>query len=715
MSAALSGRDSLVVLPTGGGKSLCYQAPAVATGKTTVVVSPLISLMKDQVDSLRAIGIEALQIDSMQSEQERRQARSRILAGDVPLVYVSPSRLLLSSFQDLLHRVEVASFVIDEAHCISHWGHDFWPEYRRLHEIRSLFPQAALHAFTATATERVRRDIVEQLRLRDPEVLVGDFDRPNLTYRVVPRYQLTEQVCEVIERHQGEAGIIYCIRRKDVESLADELKSRGYDAVAYHAGLSNETRKLAQERFSSERSDIIVATVAFGMGIDRSNVRFVMHTGMPKSIEHYQQETGRAGRDGLEAECLLLYSGADPILWKSIVERSASEREVSPEVVHSSFRHIDDMSGFCRSAICRHRALVAYFGQKYLNDSCRACDLCLGETAMVPDGQTIAQKILSCVARTQQRFGVTHIVEVLRGSNTEKIRSLGHDQLSTFGLLREKSKEEIRDWVYQLVSDGIIDQEGIEYPVLRLNGASREVMKGNKLVSLAQMVIRKRERADGVSWQGVDRGLFETLRQLRRRTAEEKGFAPFIVFSDATLREIARVRPATLERLRTVSGVGDVKLRTYGEQFVNAVNEYYLSHPVPEGEGIGDLPVRAISVSPERRPTAERLLAMRMFSEGASIEAVIAATQRTRGTVFGYLADFVNERIPPSLLPWVSEDTRLRVEECARRVGTDRLKPIFAGLDEEVGYEEIRVVLARMATRIATAGALAPDHSQLPS
>ncbi|MEA2463950.1 MAG: ATP-dependent helicase RecQ, partial [Acidobacteriota bacterium] len=371
MLAALTGRDSLVVMPTGGGKSLCFQAPALLSDSVTVVVSPLISLMKDQVDGLLANGIVAAQMNSSQSSSDVKATERELFAKRLKLLFVSPERLAMPGFRDLLHRANVKTFAIDEAHCISHWGHDFRPEYRQLRMLRDEFPEASMHAYTATATPEVREDIARQLGLREPAVLVGDFDRPNLTYRVLPRQDESKQVIDVIERHRGEAGIIYCTRRKDVDALAEKLRKRGQNVVAYHAGLSQEERRDAQDKFSTEKCDLVVATVAFGMGIDRSNVRFVLHTAMPKSIEHYQQESGRAGRDGLEAECVLLYSGADFMTWKSMITDTATD----PEYVKSAIRHLNDIDRYCSGAACRHKALVEYFGQPFDSGPCNACDI----------------------------------------------------------------------------------------------------------------------------------------------------------------------------------------------------------------------------------------------------------------------------------------------------------------------------------------------------
>ena len=576
MLAGLGARDSLVVMPTGGGKSLCYQAPAVLQSSVTVVVSPLISLMKDQVDGLVACGVPAAQMNSSQDSLELRAVEHEVLRGETKLLFVSPERLAMPRFRDLIRRAGVKTFAIDEAHCISHWGHDFRPEYRQLRTLREEFPDASMHAYTATATPAVRRDIALQLGLRDPLVLVGDFDRPNLTYRVLPRHDEAKQVLDVIERHRGEAGIIYCIRRRDVDALADKLQSRGFNALAYHAGLSQDERRAAQDAFSNEKCDLVVATVAFGMGIDRSNVRFVLHTAMPKSVEHYQQESGRAGRDGLEAECVLLYSGADPVLWKTMLRTEDGD----PEHAQSLLRHLNDMDRYCSGAICRHRALVEYFGQPFPAEGCNACDICLGETEEVADALTVAQKIVSCVYRVRESFGVAHVVSVLRGEDTEKVRDRGHDQLSTYALLKGQSRHDVREWVYQLIAQGFLAQSDGEYPVLRLGARSKEVLRGTAEVRLRQPAVRKKDPSSGAARHLLpatrgegeyDRRLFEALRTWRRGEAEERGVPPYIIFSDRTLRELARVRPATLYELRGVYGIGDAKLEAFGNAVVRVI------------------------------------------------------------------------------------------------------------------------------------------------
>ncbi len=592
--AVLEGRDSLVVLPTGGGKSLCYQAPAVVRDGVTIVVSPLISLMKDQVDGLKESGVAAVRLDSSISLEERLAAARDIRQGTVRLVFVSPERLIQSDLWELFEDVRVNAVAIDEAHCISQWGHDFRPEYRQLHLLKEMFSGASIHAYTATATERVRRDILEQLDLVNPEVLVGNFDRPNLTYRVVPRRgELLKQVQEVLARHKGEGGIVYCISRNEVNTLTAQLVAAGVKAMPYHAGLTSSERSATQDAFLDEACDVVVATVAFGMGIDRSNVRFVLHSGMPKSLEHYQQETGRAGRDGLEAECVLLHSGQDFFTWKGLMEKAARESQSDRMHLDSSLQHLSEMWRYCRSPICRHKALVNYFGQEHEKESCGACDHCLGETISLTDADLVAQKIISCVARMKGSYGINHLVSVLRGDNNARVKERGHDQLSTHGLLKDRDTNDLRDWVYQLIGQGALSQIEIEssfgrpIPVVRLNQTSMQVMKGERSIRLMQPVRGKKStkaasagaQKGDEGWLDVDRDLFEDLRTLRKEIADKIGMPPYIVFHDATLREFARLRPSTLEAMRQISGVGDAKLRNFGEQFRDRISDFYHGQP----------------------------------------------------------------------------------------------------------------------------------------
>ncbi len=701
MRAVMDGRDSLIVLPTGGGKSLCYQAPAVLRGDTIVVVSPLISLMKDQVDSLRACGIQAAQIDSSLSLEDRWVHESALRRGEIRLLFVAPERLVMPGFQQILREIGVRTFAIDEAHCISHWGHDFRPEYRQLGQLKALFPGASVHAYTATATRQVQQDIVNQLGLSNPEILLGDFDRPNLTYRVLPRCDLMQQVREVLDRHQGEAGIIYCIRRKDVDALTAKLNELGYKSLPYHAGMETMERRATQDAFATEQCNLIVATVAFGMGIDRSNIRFIIHAAMPKSVEHYQQETGRAGRDGLEAECVLLHSGEDFMLWKAVTEKSAQEAEIPPEFLANAVRHLRDMDRFCRFAQCRHQALVEYFGQTYPGKSCQACDLCLTDDdgPGVPDSQVIAQKILSCVARVKERFGINHIAQVLHGADTDAVRSRGHDRLSTYGLLKEHDRLVIQDWIRQLVGQGVLVLEGDEYPILRLNDASWGIMKGQRSVSLGQPVVRERlakSRADTASWEGVDRDLFEALRRERLRLAETRQVLPYLIFSDATLRELARFRPSSLQKMHLVYGIGEVKLRDFGETILELIQQHCQSRNL--SMDVSTKPVQRDPAPPtSNRPNPSRDLAFNLFRQGSAIEDVMHQTGRGRSTVVDYLCEFIRLQPGVSVSTWLADDVYQKIEVAAKQVGIERLKPIFIALEEKVSYDEIRIAVAHLA------------------
>ncbi|MDH3404741.1 MAG: DNA helicase RecQ [Acidobacteriota bacterium] len=574
MAAVLAGRDSLLVLPTGGGKSLCFQAPALLTEGLAVVVSPLISLMKDQVDGLAGQGVPAAFYNSSLDAGERAAVERALAGGALRLLYVAPERLAgdgSAGFLDLLERAGVAFFAVDEAHCISQWGHAFRPEYRLLGGLRERFPEASVHAYTATATPRVRHDIVEQLRLRDPEVLVGSFDRPNLTYRVFPRSDLAARLKTVLARHHGEGGIVYCNSRKQVESLAARLADWGSRAVAYHAGLDGDTRSRRQEAFAREEVDVVVATVAFGMGIDRSNVRFVVHAGAPRSIEHYQQETGRAGRDGLPAECVLFYSPADFAAWRGLLESGGEWDEHARRLLNA-------MQRFAAATRCRHRQLLEYFGETCAGSDCAACDWCLGELELVAEPVVLAQKILSCVVRLEQRWGMGRLVDVLRGRGSDKITAAGHDRLSTFGLLAELSIGELRGYVDQLLDGGFLRQAGREYPVLQLTDQGAELLRGRAECRLYRQERPRKVKAKTAKrpaaaedWAGVDLELFEALREVRLDIARERKVPPYVVFHDSVLRDMARYRPATPADLLEIRGVGEKKAQDPGPRFLDLI------------------------------------------------------------------------------------------------------------------------------------------------
>lgn len=692
--AGLDHRDSLVVMPTGGGKSLCYQVPPVLGNRTDVVVSPLISLMKDQVDGLRQCGYPAAALHSGMTMDAVRQVEREILDGRVRLVFAAPERIVGAGMQRLLERMNVRAFAIDEAHCISHWGHDFRPEYRQLAALKERFPKASFHAYTATATPRVRRDIVELLSLRDPAVLIGVFDRPNLVYRIVPRVDVYGQVLEAVRRHAGEAAIVYCVSRKDTEEMAAWLQENKIKAAFYHAGMEKEDRQKTQEAFAEEKLDVVVATVAFGMGIDRSNVRCVIHAAMPKSVEHYQQETGRAGRDGLEAECVLFYSAADVVKWEGLIDRGAENAEQPEQVTKAARGLLREMQGICSGSRCRHKALSEYFGQGYERERCGACDVCLEELEVVPDSTVLAQKILSCVARVDERFGAGHVADVLLGANTEMIRKCRHEQLSTYGLVKEMDKKALMNLIYQMVDGGLLERTPGDRPILKLNDSSWRVLRKQEEVRLLRSKVEgvKKTKVEEVSWEGVDKGLFEELRKLRREFATQEGVSAFVIFSDATLRELARVRPGSLDSLARTRGIGGRKVETYGRDFLAAITSYCREHGAAMDQAPG-----VESPPPRRVPQAARM-AFGMFAKGASIESVMQSMDRARSTTCEYLAEYIRHERPASIERWVSPDVYKLVAGKAESSEAGRLKPIYESLDGEVSYDEIRLVMTHLVT-----------------
>ncbi len=707
MRSVVEGRDSVVVLPTGGGKSLCFQAPALAMDGVAVVLSPLISLMKDQIDALSDNGVAAASVNSAMPPAERLRVANEVRAGRLKLLYMSPERLMNERTLDFLREQTVSFFAIDEAHCISDWGHDFRPEYRMLRALKETFPNVGVHAYTATATPRVREDIARELHLHEPEFLVGSFDRPNLQYRVVRRNDVYRQMRDVIDRFPDDSGIIYCIRRADVDELCARLRAEGLAALPYHAGLSDEERRANQDAFINDRCRIVVATVAFGMGIDKSNVRYVLHAAAPKSLEAYQQESGRAGRDSLEAECWLFWSPQDFQVWRRI------QQELPKEAYDIAMQVLQGIDRYCSSLECRHRLLVRHFGQDLPREDCGACDVCLGDVQLVEDRQVLAQKIISCVLRLKESFGAEHTALVLVGSQDEKVLSRRHDSLSTYGLLQQHDKRHVRDWIEQLLSQGYLERVG-DYNVLQVTPTGWEVIRGTRTPMLAKPHVRvrksrKAERAatgpsagaiDHGSWEGVDRPLFDALRKLRRQKADEKGLPPFIIFGDATLRDMARRRPSSLAAMRHVHGVGDKKLADYGAEFVALIVEHCQSNQLPlddpaefQDDTFDDLPETPAPEPESRSNSKTKSAAFALFATGKSIEEVQQATGRARSTTFQYLAEFVQEHHITDLSPWLDDATFARICQTGLKVGTERLKPIFEALDGQVPYDEIRLAL----------------------
>jgi len=685
MGCVLNSRDSVVVLPTGGGKSLCFQAPAMCMSGMAVVVSPLISLMKDQVDSLKNCGVPSAFINSSLSLEEKRSVAADIRQGKIKLIYVAPERLVQDNFITFLKQTKLSFIAVDEAHCISAWGHDFRPEYRELRILKKAFPGISIHAYTATATDHVRSDISQELSLAEPEILVGSFDRPNLVYTVTHRSNKLKQIRSVIDRHKSESGIIYCIRRKDVDDLCAVLTDEGYKALPYHAGMSDEDRKKNQEAFIKEEVDTIVATVAFGMGIDKSNVRYVIHAGMPKSLEHYQQETGRAGRDGLEAECCLFYSNGDFNTWQTILSDS------EPDVMEIALGKLRDMYDFCVNGTCRHKAIVSYFGQELDKESCDACDVCLNQVELLDDPLIISQKILSCVARLKGRFNAGHIGRVLVGSKDQRILQFGHDKLTTWGILSDEGSQSVRIWIDQLISQGYLQREG-EFNAISITDKGWQSLKGEDTPSLLKPAEKaeKQSRISSDSWEGVDMGLFNVLRTLRREKADEQNVPAFIVFSDTALRDMTRRRPSTLGGFLNVSGVGQKKCETYGDDFIRAIIDYCTENSV-EMDSKLRITTPIIEQDKDSNPSVIKQRAFNLFKKGLSVKEVAQSIGRALSTIYGYLEEYIKREGITDPSQWISSEINARILEAIESVGMDRLKPIFEFFNGEISYDLIRI------------------------
>lgn len=577
IEAIMSGRDSLTVLPTGGGKSLCYQLPASLMPGTAVVVSPLISLMADQVQALRLLGVPAAFVNSSQSGDEIRKTKAQLFQGRLKLLYISPERLLLEHFKEELKLIGVSFFAIDEAHCISQWGHDFRPEYTQLGQLKTLFPHTGMHAFTATAPPVVQKEVLDQLGLKQPLLLVGSYYRANLKYRVLRRQKLKRQLQELVGSHNpGDNGIVYCLTRKETERTAAILNEQGFKALPYHAGLDAETRKRHQVLFSQEKVPIMVATVAFGMGIDQSNVRFVIHAGMPRTLSHYQQEAGRAGRDGLPAECTLIYAARDILFWKRIIEEEASLAENRLDL-------LQDMIHYASQIKCRHKTLVEYFGQEFEKEACGNCDVCLGEVETMGEARKISRMILSGVLKVRQGFGGAYVAQVLTGSKDKKVLMNGHERLSLYGILGEYGKAQVHDWIDQLADQKYLGRSGSEYPTLSLTQAGYWLLRPDKFAKQENdvPVYLIETRKPATATRGIidevapfDHGLFERLRQKRMGIAADLGVPAFMVFGDKSLQDMARGKPTDDAGFLEVFGVGTHKLQKFGEPMLRAIQDY---------------------------------------------------------------------------------------------------------------------------------------------
>ncbi len=700
VEAALGNRDAVVVLPTGGGKSLCFQLPAVVSQSLTVVISPLIALMKDQVDALTVVGVESAALNSSLSAAEEEDVYRKLADGTLRLLYVSPERLLSHGVMQVLKQADsgrgVARFAIDEAHCISAWGHDFRPEFRQLSRIKEVFPGVPVQAFTATATPKVQRDIAIQLHLERPRKFVGVFDRPNLTYRIVAKDDPVRRTVEAVQRYPDEGVIVYCLSRKDTESIANALVAHGIPAVAYHAGLPNEARRKISEDFATERANIIVATVAFGMGIDRANVRCVIHECLPKSMEGYQQETGRAGRDGLPSECVLLYSHGDVTRLKKLLLDGDAETNAH----HAKL--LEEVRQFASSHRCRHKSLSEHFGQTYEvpDDGCGACDVCLGGMAPLENSTQVAHQILATALDLLDRgrgrsFGVAFLVSVLAGSRAKRVLERHGEQAQGFGAFSSETNERIASWIHQLMDLGLMNVSEGEYPVVEMTDLGRDLLDSQGEVQLMENVAliaparAKKSKSSDQSIESMDDALFEKLRAWRRSIASERGVPAYVIFHDATLMRVSAIRPSSVHRFRAISGVGDRRSEEFGEAIVAVVNEHCAATNTPLDQSSAEEKPRPVAPV-----TAKASSYHAHFVRGTSIEETAELGGVKPSTVWAYLATWIESDRPKSIAPWVAADVQEKAIAAFKSEGIEHLKPAFEHLEGAISYEVLRVVRA---------------------
>ena len=691
ISSILNRQDVFAVMPTGGGKSLCYQLPAKIMKGTTVVISPLISLMKDQVDAALENGISAAFINSSLMPQETASVFRSLRNNSLDLLYIAPERFAMSDFLETLKTVPIALFAIDEAHCISEWGHDFRPDYLSLSNITESFPGVPVAAFTATATRKVQNDIIRKTRLRCPFTIRASFDRHNLFYRVESKRELKIQVLDILRKYSGDPGIIYRTTRDSVTAMAGMLKDNDIKALPYHAGLTQEERKANQDAFSRDEVHVIVATIAFGMGIDKSNVRFVIHADLPKNIEGYYQETGRSGRDGEPAECILFFGRGDIPKIRYFIDRTEDDREraVAMEKLYQVVK-------YASHNVCRRRQLLEYFGEEYKENNCNTCDICTGKVEKV-DVTIDARILMSAISRTGQRFGIMHIIEIVTGADTKRIRQLGHDKIKTYGAGRDRDKNHWRFIMDELLAQEIINQDGDRYPVLKITEKGGKVLFGNEEVSaLKREEPKKKSRTgQGSEFKDYDKALFEKLRALRKSLADQQHVPPFIVFSDRTLHDMCCCYPLTLSDMAEITGVGDVKLERYGEEFIKAVRTYIDENPeilIPEKQSF------ASPVNPVRtKITGETVeKTFELLSQGHSVEKIAESRNLAESTIAKHIEQLIMDGREIDMDHLVDRSKQEEIGKIFQSLQSWQLKPVIERFKGSVSYEEAKYVRAFM-------------------
>jgi ATP-dependent DNA helicase RecQ len=687
-------RDTLAVMPTGGGKSLCYQIPSLLFDGLTVVVSPLISLMKDQVEQLRAYGVPALFLNSSLGLQEYQENMEYVKRGEVKLLYLAPETLLMPRILTLLAGLKVDCLTIDEAHCISEWGHDFRPEYRQIVEVRKRFPNAVCLALTATATERVRKDIRATLKFSTTNEFVASFNRENLYIEVGAKRDATLQTIQILDRHKDQSGIIYCFSRKQVDELAAYLGSKGYSVRPYHAGLEDSDRRKNQEDFIRDDVQIIVATIAFGMGINKPNVRFVIHFDLPKSIEGYYQEIGRAGRDGLPAHCLLLYSYSDVAKLNYFIDqKSGDEKRVAIEHLNAIVRFAEDETN------CRRKPLLDYFGEAFEADNCGNCDNCTSTPIELTDITIVAQKFLSCVKRADEKFGAGHIVNILLGSKNEKVLRWGHDKLSTYNIGQELTKKQWMHLARQLVQQGYLKQAG-EFHTLSLTPKALDALKQrSKIMGVLQEAERAQKKSGAQTALEYDTTLFSLLRLQRKVMADEAGVPPYVIFSDRTLTEMAAYYPQSIESLRNISGVGQVKARQYGETFLEIITDYCQKNNRKEVARPTASPSPSGRRSRDEGELGERTrLVAEAYNSGETIQSLMERYAVTMGTILEHLSRYLSagntlrngEDLPT--LTAATPDQQQAAFAAFDELGPAFLKPVYDKLNGTLNYDELKIL-----------------------